>query len=349
MGLKASDVAAWCQGRVDGPDQEFNGLEAMDLAGPDQLTIAAKAIYARHLEQSKAAGAICTEGLPVQRRPEQTIIWVANADVATLQVLHKLVPPPPVPEIGVHPTAVVDATAKLGEGVRIGPHVVVQAGASIGERTVLMAGIFIGAQSAVGPDCLIWPNVTIRENCTVGARVILHSGCVIGADGFGFQFAKDHFEKIPHIGTVVIGNDCELGANTTIDRAKFSKTTVGAGTKLDNLVQIGHNVTLGRHNILVAHTAVGGSSRTGDFMVMGGAAVIADHVVVGNRVQIAGMAAVTSDLPDGSGVVGQPARSGREFFSEMRAVHQLPKLLQTVRDLEQRIAQLERPAKDHLP
>jgi UDP-3-O-[3-hydroxymyristoyl] glucosamine N-acyltransferase len=348
MPFLASDIAGWCQGRVDGPDRQFSGLEAMDIAGPDHLTMAAKAIFARKLSQSKAAGAICTDGLDVQRRADQTVIWVRDADSAVLAVLHKLAAPPPVPEIGVHATAVVDPAATLGQNVRIGPHVVIQAGASIGDNTVLMAGVFVGANSRIGADTFVWPNVTIRENCTVGARVILHSGCVIGADGFGFQFAGDHFEKIPHIGTVVIGDDCELGANTCVDRAKFSTTTVGAGSKLDNLVQIGHNVTLGKHNIMVAHTAVGGSSRTGSFLVMGGGAVITDHVVVGHRVQVAGMAAVTGDQPDGAGVCGIPARPGKQFFSEHRAVHALPRLVQTVRDLEQRIAQLERAAKDHL-
>jgi UDP-3-O-[3-hydroxymyristoyl] glucosamine N-acyltransferase len=348
MPFLASEIASWCQGRVDGPDRQFIGLEAMDIAGPDHLTMAAKPAFARKLAQSKAAGAICTEGLDVQRRPDQIVIWVRNADTAVLAALHKLAAPAPIPEIGVHPTAVVDPAASLGQKVRIGPHVVIQAGASIGDNTVLMAGVFIGANTRIGPDGLIWPNVTIRENCTIGARAILHPGCVIGADGFGFQFAGDHFEKIPHIGTVVIGDDCEVGANTCIDRAKFSTTTIGSGTKLDNLVQIGHNVSIGKHNVLAGHAAVGGSARTGSYMVMGGGAVISDHVVVGHRVQIAGMAAVGSDLPDGAGVSGIPARPGKEFFSEYRAVHSLPRLIQTVRELEQRIAQLERAAKDHI-
>jgi len=349
MGFKASDVAGWCQGRLDGPDQEFAGLEAMELAGPDQLTFAGKAIFARQFGASRAAGCLCTDGLSVERRPEQTVIWVANADLATIKVLQQLAPPPPVPELGVHPTAVVDPTATLGAAVRIGPHVVVQGGAVIGDRTVLMAGTFIGAAACLGPDCFLWPHVTVRDRCTVGARVILHPGVVIGADGFGYQFVRDHHEKIPHIGTVIIGDDCELGANTTVDRGKFSATTIGAGTKLDNLVQIGHNVRLGKHCVLVSHTAIGGSSRTGDYLVMGGASVISDHVVLGHRVQIAGMAAVVSNFPDGSGLVGQPARPGREFFSEMRAAHQVPRLIQSVRELEERISQIERATKDHLP
>ena len=347
MGFRAGDIAAWCQGRVDGPDREFSGLDAMEVAGPGQLTFATKAIFARQLKDVAAAGAICTDGLPVERRPDQTLIWVANAELATLQVLKKLALPLPAPPVGVHPTAVVDPSAQLGADVRIGPLVVIQAGARIGERTVVMAGTFIGANSTVGADCYFWPNVTIRDGCTIGNRVILHSGCVIGADGFGYQFVRDHHEKIPHIGTVVIGDDCELGANTCVDRGKFSATTIGAGSKLDNLVQIGHNVRLGKHSVLVSHTAVGGSTRAGDYLVMGGASVISDHITLGNRVQIAGMAAVVHDYPDGSGLVGQPAKPAREFFAEVRALHQVPRLIQTVRELEERIAQLECAAKDH--
>ena len=347
MGFKASDIAAWCQGRVDGPDREFSGLEAMELAGPDQLTFATKATFARQLQDAQAAGAICTSGLPVERRPDQTLIWVASAEMALLQVLKKLALPLPAPPLGVHPTAVVEPGAQLGPDVRIGPLVVVQAGAHIGPRTVLMAGTFIGANSTLGADCYIWPNVTIRDACAIGNRVILHSGCVIGADGFGYQFVRDHHEKIPHVGTVVIGDDCELGANTCVDRGKFSATTIGAGSKLDNLVQIGHNVRLGKHSVLVAHTAVGGSTRSGDYLVMGGASVISDHITLGHRVQIAGMAAVAHDFPDDSGLVGQPAKPARAFFAEMRAQHQVPRLVQTVRELELRIAQLECAAKDH--
>jgi len=354
MSFTASQVAQWCAARLDGPDQEFSSLDALDLAVPGQLTFAGVASYAKGIAESKASGAIVTEGLPVQRRPDQSILWAPNADLAVAQVLERIAPPLPVPDLGVHPTAVVDPTATLGRDVRIGPHVVVQAGAAIGDRCVLMAGVFIGAQTALGPDCFLWPNVTVRERCRLGQRVILHPGVVIGADGFGYRFSRDgdgpgRHVKIPQIGTVEIGDDCELGANTTVDRGKFAATRLGKGSKLDNLVQIGHNVNLGRHSILVAHTAIGGSTQTGDYLVMGGASVVSDHLTLGTGVQIAAMSGVAQDAPDGVKLAGTPAVTAREAFADLKARHHLPRLIDTVRDLQQRIAKLESAAENHLP
>ncbi len=349
MPFSASQVAAWCAGRLDGPDQDFTSLDALDLAAPGQLTFAGVAPYAKKIAESQASGAIVTEGLPVARRPEQSIIWVENADLAVAQVLECIAPPLPVPDLGVHPTAVVDPTASLGQEVRIGPHVVIQAHASIGDRCILMANVFIGAATTIGEDCLFWPSVTVRERCRLGRRVILHPGVVVGADGFGYRFAEGRHVKIPQIGTVEIGDDCELGANTTVDRGKFAATRLGAGSKLDNLVQIGHNVNLGRHSILVAHTAIGGSTQTGDYLIMGGASVVADHITLGAGVHIAGMSAVAQDAPDGAKLAGTPAVTAREAFADLKARHQLPRLLETVRDLQQRIAKLESAAENHLP
>lgn len=349
MTLTTSQVAQWCGGEVDGPEQTFTDLEAMDLASAETLTFAGKPIYAKRIKDCPAGGAIVTRALPVEKRPEQTIIWVPNADLAVAQVLEQIAPPLPLPPLGIDPTAQIDPTAKLGQEVRIGPHVVVQAGAVIGERTVLMAQVFIGADSVLGEACVIWPQVCIRERCKLGNRVILHPGVVIGADGFGYRFAGGKHVKIPQIGTVEIGDDCEVGANTTIDRGKFSATVVGKGSKLDNLVQIGHNVRLGRHSIIVSHSAIGGSTQTGDYLVMGGGSAITDHVKVGTAVQLAAMSAITEDVPDGQRMGGLPAVPVREAIADLKNRRQLPKLLEQVRLLEQRINTLESATKDHRP
>jgi UDP-3-O-[3-hydroxymyristoyl] glucosamine N-acyltransferase len=180
--------------------------------------------------------------------------------------------------------------------------------------------------------------------------VILHPGVVIGSDGFGFRFAEGRHVKIPHIGIVQVGDDCELGANTTVDRGKFSATVIGAGSKLDNLVQIGHNVRLGPHSVLVAHTAIGGSVQTGAYLVMGGASVVADHVTIGTAVQLAAMSAITADAPDQARLGGIPARPIKEALADIKYRAQLPKMAETVRELERRIASLEsNAAKDHRP
>ena len=349
MPFTASQAAQWCSGQLDGPDHTFCGLEALDQAQAGELTFAGTAPYARKLGQSAASGAIVTRALPVERRPEQTVIWVPNADLAVAQILEQIAPPLPLPPVGIHPSAIIDPTAQLGDGVRIGPYVVVQAGAQIGAGSTLMAQVFVGAQSILGDHCFLWPNACVRERCKLGHRVILHPGVVIGADGFGYRFAGGKHIKIPQIGTVEIGDDCELGANTTVDRGKFSATVIGAGCKLDNQVQIGHNVRLGRHSVLVAHTAIGGSTRTGDYLVMGGMSGIADHVQVGTAVQLAAMSALAAATPDGAKMAGIPAVPVREALADIRNRRQLPQALETLRLLEQRIATLESAAKDHRP
>ena len=349
MTISAALIAELCGGRLEGPDHSFTGVETMDLAEACHVTFAGQTIYAKKIDASQAMGAIASEGLTVQKRGDQSLIWVKNADLAVAQVLEKLAPVIPLPEVGVHPTAIVDSTAVLGQDVRIGPYVIIQGHARIGDRCVLMAQDFVGTYATMGADCVLWPQVTVRDRCSLGQRVILHPGCVIGADGFGYRFAEGRHVKIPQIGTVEIHDDCELGANTCVDRGKFSATIVGAGSKLDNFVQIGHNVRLGPHSVLVAHACIGGSVKTGPYLVMGGASGIADHVTVGTAVQLAAMSAMHRDTQDGAKMAGVPAQPARDFFSELRAVHQLPQLLVTVRALEQRIAQLESAAKDPRP
>ncbi len=355
MLFTARQAAEWCDGRLDNAgaslqtiDRSFDGLETLDRAGPMQLAFIGKAVYGHRLSASQAGGAVCTTGLAVEPRADQVVIWVENADLAVAKILGKLAPEPPLPPVGIHPSAIIDSSAKIGADVRIGPLVVVDAQAEIGSGTTLMAQCYIGPGVKTGEQCVLWPQVVVRDGSTLGNRVILHPGCVIGADGFGYRFDQGRHIKIPQIGGVRIGDDCELGANTTVDRGKFSATIIGQGCKLDNLVQVGHNVRLGNHCVLVAHVAVGGSVQTGDYLVVGGGAVISDHQTLGQGVQVAGMTAVVNDWPSGSRVVGSPARTGKEFFSQLRATHRLPALLQTVRELEERIIKLESSTKnDH--
>jgi UDP-3-O-[3-hydroxymyristoyl] glucosamine N-acyltransferase len=348
MPFSALQAAEWSGGKIEGaPGQLFDSMESMDLARADQLTFIGTAAYARKFDQCQAGGALCTEGLTVPRRVDQTVIMVPNADLAVAEILTQLAPPMPLPPPGIDPTAVVDPSALLGAHVRIGPQCVIQAGAHIGDHTVLMAQSFIGREAKIGMDCTLWPQVVVRDGCRIGNRVILHSGCVIGSDGFGYRFAEGRHVKIPQIGGVIIEDDCELGANTAVDRGKFSNTIIGQGSKLDNLVQVGHNVRLGKHTILVAHVAIGGSVRAGDYLVMGGGSVVADHQTIGAGSQVAGFSAVVTDLPDGDRVVGAPARPGKQYFSELRALHKLPALVQKIQQLEQRITELESSAKNH--
>ncbi len=348
MAFSASTAASWCQGTVQGDGTRmFQSMEAFDRAQAGHLTFIGIPELAKKLLGCPAGGAICSRGLPVKARPDQVLIWVENADLAVAEVLNKLTIKPALPPVGVHPTAVVDPEAHLGKDVRIGPLTIIEAGAKLGDRTVIMAQGFVGQNSELGADCFLWPQAVVRERCVLGQRVILHSGCVIGADGFGYRLSAGRYVKIPHIGGVSIGDDCEIGANATVDRGKFADTLIGEGSKLDNSVQVGHNVVLGRHTILVSHVAIGGSVRTGDYLTMGGGSVIADHLSLGPGVRVAGFSAVTGDAEPQAQLVGAPARTGREYFSELRALHRLPRLPATLRDLEQRIAALESLTKNH--
>jgi UDP-3-O-[3-hydroxymyristoyl] glucosamine N-acyltransferase len=200
--------------------------------------------------------------------------------------------------------------------------------------------VFIGGGTKVGADCLIYPNVTIREGVTIGDRVIIHPGTVIGSDGFGFLQHEGRHHKIPQIGTVVIEDDVELGANVTVDRATFGTTIIRRGTKIDNLVQIAHNVEIGEHNIIVAQVGIAGSSRTGHHVVFGGQAGVADHMTVGNQVMVAARCGISRDVGDGEIVAGFPALPHKAWLRSMGALAKLPELRQQLRDIEHRLAAL---------
>jgi len=247
---------------------------------------------------------------------------------------------------GVHPTAVVSPAAQLGEDASVGAHCVVEAGARIGARTVLMAGCYLGAQATVGDDSLLYPRVTIREECVIGSRCILHPGVVVGADGFGFAFDAGSYHKVPQVGNVVIGDDVEIGANTTIDRATTDSTRIGDGTKIDNLVQIGHNVVTGRHCIIVAQVGISGSTRLEDYVVLGGQAGVAGHVTLGRGAQIGGQSGVSKSVPPGAKIFGTPAVALALYKRLNAYLKRLPDLFDRTRTLEERVQKLEQGEKE---
>jgi UDP-3-O-[3-hydroxymyristoyl] glucosamine N-acyltransferase len=223
---------------------------------------------------------------------------------------------------------------------------VVEAGARVGARSVLMPGCYVGVQASVGEDCLLYPRVTIREECVIGHRCILHPGVVIGADGFGFAFDSGRYHKVPQVGIVVVGDDVEIGANTTIDRATTDATRIGDGTKIDNLVQIGHNVVTGKHCIIVAQVGISGSTRLEDYVTIGGQAGIIGHVTLGRGAQIGGQCGVSKSIPENAKVFGTPA-TPLNVFKRMNAyLQKLPKLFERTKALEERIEKLEQGQKE---
>jgi UDP-3-O-[3-hydroxymyristoyl] glucosamine N-acyltransferase len=213
----------------------------------------------------------------------------------------------PKPKPGVHASAVVAPDARVAASATIGPLCVVEPGASVGERAHLQAGVFVGRSSVVGDDSWLMAGVVVTPECTIGRRVRLHPGVVVGADGFGFELVAGRHEKLPQVGTVVIGDDVEVGANSTIDRSRFEKTVIGEGTKIDNLVQIGHNVVIGKHCLLCALVGIAGSVTLGDYVVVGGQSGLAGHLTVGSGAMIAAQSGVKDDIPARTSVWGTPS------------------------------------------
>ena len=263
-------------------------------------------------------------------------VRVANPAKAFEQVVLKLAPKPITFAPGVHPTAIVDPSAQLGERVSIQPHAVIEAGAKIGDDTIIGAGSYIGHEAVIGSACLIYPRVTIRERTRVGLRVIIHSGAVIGADGFGFEMVDGRQEKLQQLGFVQIDDDVEIGANTTIDRARFGRTWIQEGVKIDNLVQIAHNVVVGKNSIIVAQTGISGSTRVGERVTMAGQVGIVGHVEIGDGTVIAGQSGVSKDLRGGVWF-GYPAVPLAEAKQQIAWIHRLGKLFARVKEIEKKL------------
>jgi UDP-3-O-[3-hydroxymyristoyl] glucosamine N-acyltransferase len=319
------------------------GVATLHQAGESDLSWVGDKKHAALAEQSPAGIILFPKELPPPAG--RTLLLHADPDMAIVTLLRQIGPRAPQAPAGVHPTALVHPSTRLGESAAIGPYVIVEEGAEIGARTQLHAGVFVGPHSRIGEDCVVWMNTVIRERITIGNQVIIHPNCTIGADGYGYLQRGGVHVRIPQIGTVLIENEVEIGAGCTIDRARTGATVVGRGTKIDNLVQIGHNVQIGKGCIIIAQCGLSGSTTLGDYAMLGGQVGLADHVRVGSGAMLAAQSGLMRDVPDGAQVVGTPALPRRQFFRQFSILESLPELARTVRQLENRISQLE-SAKD---
>jgi UDP-3-O-[3-hydroxymyristoyl] glucosamine N-acyltransferase len=271
-------------------------------------------------------------------KPDQVFLFVENPSVALAKVCARVEAalwPKPAP--GIHPSAVVDPGARIDPTAHVGPLCVVEAGAQIGAGVILQASVFVGRDAQVGEGCLVMPGCVIATTCSLGRRVHLQPGVVIGSDGFGYEFVAGRHEKVPQIGTVVIGDDVEIGANSTVDRARFSRTEVGEGTKIDNLVQIAHNVMIGRHCIVCAQAGVSGSTTLEDYVILGGQAGLGGHITLGKGSKVGGGAGLAASIPAGAYVNGTPAIP---YMLERRIAilqQRLPDLFKRVEALEKNL------------
>jgi len=320
-------------------------LEISEVAGIRQaqegaISFIANPRYAPDVEKTKASAVVVD--MNWDRPCSAALIRVDNPDAAFAKVAQWFAPLPVTYPAGVHPTAYVAEDVELGEGVSIGPQCVVEAGSKIGRDTILVGSCHIGHGVTMGSNCLIYPCVSMREYTRIGDSVIIHNGTVIGSDGFGYTVdAKGVRTKIPQIGIVEIGNDVEIGANATIDRARFGVTRIGHGVKIDNLVMIAHNVTVGDHTVIIAQAGVAGSAAVGKHAIVAGQAAISGHLTIGDGAIIGGQSGVTKDVPAKMFVSGYPAMPHGKAKRLNAHLRNLPNLKDRVKKLEDRIDTLE--------
>jgi UDP-3-O-[3-hydroxymyristoyl] glucosamine N-acyltransferase len=320
-------------------ERVLSGVAGLGDAQPGDLSFLANPKYQGLLPTTRAGCVLIGAAQPPL--PHAVQVVVANPDHTLAQLVEAFGPKPAQPPVGVHATAVIGERVVLGEGCRIGPYAVVGDDCTIGAGTVLHPHSVVGAQCVLGEGCVLYPLASVRERCRLGARVVLHNGAVVGSDGFGYATVDGVHRKIPQIGIVEIEDDVEIGANTAIDRARFGRTRIGAGSKIDNLVQIAHNVDVGPHGIIVAQAGIAGSTRLGHHAIIGGQVGLAGHLNLGNQVTVTAQSGVGKNLPDGTVVRGSPAQTFKVQMAQEIAARKLPEALERLRRLEARIAELE--------
>jgi UDP-3-O-[3-hydroxymyristoyl] glucosamine N-acyltransferase len=318
--------------RLQGPDAEVTGVATLDEAGPGQVTFLSNPQYIRKARETKASAIISKEAIPGAGCAFLLTPEPYFAFACAVEQFH----PPVRLAAGVSPQASVHPDAVLGKEVHVGPFAVVSEGAVLGDRVTLYPGAYVGKGADIGDESVLYPGVTLYEGVRVGKRVILHAGCVIGSDGFGFAPTPQGYRKIPQVGTVEIGDDVEIGANTTIDRAALGVTRVGPGTKLDNLIQVGHNVQIGRDTVIAALVGIAGSCRIGNRVMIGGQSGLAGHLEVGDGVMLGAKSGVAVSLSadETRAWSGVPAMPHRTWLKMVTLLPRLPELFRRVKRLE---------------
>lgn len=316
----------------------ITGICGIKEAEPGDITFIANSKYEHLLNETRASAVITSRDMRVSSKP---IIRTDNPSLAFSRLVAHFVQAFEKHPAGISPQAVVGKNVKLGKNVAIQAFAVIEEGVEIGDRTVVYAGTYIGRLARIGNDCLLYPNVSVREGVEIGHRVIVHSGTVIGSDGFGFATIAGTHHKIPQIGTVVVEDDVEIGANVAIDRARFGKTIVGKGTKIDNLVQIAHNVVIGSNGIIVSQAGISGSTVLGKNVVLAGQAGIVGHITIGDNAIVGAQAGVTKSIPPNTSVWGCPAKPLAKIKRVNAAAQRLPEMYKTVEELKKRVAILE--------
>jgi UDP-3-O-[3-hydroxymyristoyl] glucosamine N-acyltransferase len=333
MPFTTSEIAKHLSGEVIGDGNAvLTGFATADQAKPGDLTFAENEEFFARAEASAATAIIADQRFSSTKK---ILIRVPNARIAFAKAL-ALFFPEPVKPAGIHPLSVVAASASVDPTAHIGPHCTVGERVKIGARCVLQAGNFIGDDSTLGDETNLFPNVTIYPRTEIGKRVRIHAGTTIGSDGYGYVLDGGFHRKVPQIGNVIIRDDVEIGANVTIDRGALGPTIIGKGTKIDNLVQIAHNVEIGDHCLIIAQVGIAGSSKLGNYVVLAGQAGIGGHLKIGNQATIGAQSGVMTDIPDKTTWLGSPAQPDREMKRMFIAMQRLPDLLKRIAEFERK-------------
>lgn len=329
---------------VGDPKTVITGISGIKEAKEGDITFVANLKYNHLVKETNASAIIASKDFTADT--QKPVIHTENPSLAFSKVVSLIFPIETKHPQGIHPQAVLSKSAKLGKNVAVGAYAVLEDNVGVGDNTIIYGGSYIANDAIIGKDCLIYPNVSIRERVKIGNRVIINNGTVIGSDGFGYVTIEGVHNRIPQVGTVVVEDDVEIGANVAIDRARFDKTVIGKGTKIDNLVHIAHNVIIGENSIIIAQTGISGSSTIGKNVILAGQSGVVGHVSVGDNVVVGAQSGVTKSVPADTTVSGYPAKP-HEIAKRVNAcVQRLPQLFKTISKLEKKIKELEERLKN---
>lgn len=331
MEITLGELAEIAGGTIEGDSSMvLLGAKSLYAAGPTEIAFLDQAHRVKALDESNAGAFVVPADTPPIKRP---VIRVTDPFLAFVRIVQKYQPEPAPRITGIDPRAVIDETAKLSPGVVVHPFAVIGYLSEIGPDTEIRAGAVIGSRCKIGAGCVIHPHAVIYDNCVLKDRVIIHAGTVIGADGFGYKSGRLGHEKVPQLGNVEIADDCEIGACTTVDRGTFGPTQIGAGTKIDNLVQVGHNCQIGNNNLIVSQTGIAGSCKTGSFVVIAGQVGLADHVKLADGTVVGAKSGVMRNSKSGERLLGAPARPERDEKKILISLEKLPEMIREIRRL----------------
>lgn len=344
MAMTLSDLANACGATIEGAQTNFEIYAANDIVNAEigQVTQLTQVRYRTHLKTTKASACFIGNDFEVENVPDSlTLLRCADPEMAFVKAV-VLLHPETVYCAEISLQTVISEKAEIAENCHVGAFAVICDGVSVGENSEILAGVYLGKNVKIGKNCRIYPYAVIYDECEIGDNVIIHSGAIIGADGFGYKFRNGQHVKVPQIGNVVIGDNVEIGANTCVDRGALGNTVIGNGSKIDNLVQIGHNNKIGQHVVVCGQTGISGSCTIEDYAILAGSAGIADHIKIGQGAVVMARAGVAGDIAPKTQVFGSPAKEKRLAYREQVAISQLPDLLKTIKQLEARVEQLEK-------